>query len=111
MVVKKNTIKKPTKKIVSKKTISPKKQFKAVSGELCFWVNNGPILCSIKDLHDALVSMSDDQFKHHVNKQKNDFALWVQKALLDDTSAKRLFSAKDRKSAIKALSICLESYK
>ncbi len=110
MVVKKITKKAASKK-TAKKSDSLKKQMRMVTGELCFWVNNGPILCSIKDLHGALLRMSDDQFRHHVNKQKNDFALWVKKALLDDAAARRLASVKDKKSAIKVAAISLKGYK
>ena len=104
-----------TKRIVSKKVSksksSTKKSIRVVTGEMCFWVNNGPILSSLKDLHVALMRMNDDQFRHHVNKQKNDFALWVKKVLQDDDAAKKLSSSKDKKAAIKAAGLALKSYK
>ena len=87
------------------------KRMRVVSGELCFWVNNGPILSSLFDLHKALLHMSEQQFAHHVGKQKNDFAAWVKGVLAEESCAKKLLSAKNKKAAAKAVESILASYK
>ena len=48
-----------------------------VSPEKAFWVHNGPILKSVTELVGALKSMSEDTFRHHVSRDKNDFATWI----------------------------------
>ena len=43
--------------------------------------------------------MNDDQFAHHVNAQKNDFAQWVSGVLCDEKCARALLKAKTKKGA------------
>jgi len=65
-----------------------------VSGAACFWVNNGPILCSLRDLHTALGVMTKKQFEHHAREQRNDFALWASGVFADKALAVKLRRAK-----------------
>jgi len=81
-----------------------------VDGDQCFWVNNGPALRNVKDLSDALKSMSEDSYSYHVNAEKNDFANWVLNALKDETLASKLSKAKTLKSATKAVDDRLKKY-
>lgn len=46
-----------------------------------FRLVNGQELKSLNDLRKALTYMSDDEFGHHVNNEKNDFATWIKEAL------------------------------
>ncbi len=46
-----------------------------------FRLVNGQELKSLNDLRKALAYMSDDEFRHHVNNERNDFAAWVKEAL------------------------------
>jgi len=50
-----------------------KKQMVNVEGAMCFWVNNGAVLKNLIELRDALNTMSDETFAHHVSAEKNDF--------------------------------------
>ena len=45
-----------------------------------FVLKNGTKLNSLKDLYGALSIISDDDFSHHVNETKNDFAIWIEHA-------------------------------
>ena len=64
------------KKKLSKETAV--KYLSPVPEEYIFWVFQGPVLRSSYDLLSYLEKDSrDDQFKYHVNKDKNDFANWV----------------------------------
>ena len=58
-----------------------------VNPEQCFWVNNGPVLKNLDELSKALAEMNKDSFKHHVNKEKNDFSSWVKDILGDQKLA------------------------
>src|SRR3989338_3692367 len=72
-----------------------------VNPEQCFWVNNGPVLKNLDELYKALSEMSKDAFKHHVNKEKNDFSSWIRDILGDQKLAEDIAKAKS-KSAIAA---------
>ena len=46
-----------------------------------FKLRNGQELKSLNDLRKALSYMNDEEFSHHVNQERNDFATWVKEAL------------------------------
>lgn len=69
--------------------------------EQSFWVNNGPVIRSLPELAVALRSMSDDQYKHHVNHYKNDFSNWLQDVVRDEVLSKDIVRARDKNSAAK----------
>jgi|SRR3989344_3899526 len=82
------------------------------SKESCFWVNQGPVLKNLRELHDALKSdITDTQYKYHVGKGKNDFANWVSEVLGDKECAAKLYGARSRKSAVALLEECLQAYR
>ncbi len=78
----------------------------------CFWVNNGPILSDLKELHLAMKGeITADQFNHHVSKGRNDFAAWVAGVLGDKKCANALNRAKKQDTAMRVLGDCLKDYK
>ena len=54
-----------------------------VSGDKCFWVNNGPVVRNIYEFADALEHMTAASFNYHVTSQKNDFSNWIEGVLGD----------------------------
>ncbi len=102
-------------KLKTKTMKKTKKEEKPVvinaKGELCFWINNGPILNNIKDLKNALKKMNEETFKYHVNKEKNDFAVWIKNVMQNETLANKLAKTKTLKSTIKAVEDRLKKYK
>ena len=72
-----------------------------VQPEQCFWVNNGPILKKLEDLANYLPNMSDETFKHHVNKDKNDFSAWINEVIGDKSLANELMSSRSKESITK----------
>jgi len=108
-VAKKVVAKKVVKKVVKKTTVkaSPAKST-SVCQNVCaptqaFWVNNGPVVTSVKDLMKALKEMSDEQYAYHTKREGNDFAKWVQDCLGDSASATGLKSARTRVGAVRTL--------
>lgn len=97
-------------KVVTKKKTPGKKQLLSVSGDSCFWVNNGPILSNLKDLEGALKGMTEEQWKHHVDKHKNDFAAWVKGVLSEETCAKSLMKCKTKGEAVKVVTTAVKKY-
>jgi hypothetical protein len=107
--------KKEVKKIVSAKmkketAAGKKKPLVIVSGEMCFWVNNGASLSGMKDLSDALRTMSEEQFMYHAGMGRNDFSAWVLHVLGDKKCADDLLKAKNKKDALLAVEKHLKEY-
>ncbi len=102
-----------TKKAVTKKAVkkdTAKRSLVYASNKTSFWVNDGRILNNLKALEDAFSSMNAETFKHHVTKEKNDFANWVDAVLGDSVCANSLFKAKTPKTAKTAVTKCLKNY-
>jgi hypothetical protein len=59
---------------------------------------------SVKDL-------SDEVFSHHVDKNKNDFAVWVGEVIGDSTLSKSLLPAKTKKTFAKKVKTRLDFLK
>lgn len=55
-----------------------------------FWCNHGVIARNLSELSSSLASMTQEQFAHHVNAEKNDFASWVEQVLGDAALATKM---------------------
>lgn len=107
--ISKTTRKKSSKKIIKKaptksvkKASKPKQRVritisKKILGEAPeeyhFVLKDGTRLKSIQDLADALDTMHEDIFSHHVTSMRNDFANWVEDIFSDRDLGKDLRSA------------------
>lgn len=95
----------PKKKTTKKKAApAAKKKIKkaalvCANGSECFWTTDGRVLSNLVELRDSLSAMGDEAFKHHVTKDKNDFADWIEYILGDKALAKALRKAKKATSA------------
>jgi hypothetical protein len=101
------------KKVSTKKSSTAKGRKKALVvavGDSCFWVNYGPALRDLLELRNALYSISEEQFKHHVNEIRNDFAIWVEGVLEDKKAAIRIKKSKTVNAMIKAVEKSLKEY-
>jgi len=67
-----------------------------VDSQKAFWLYGGKVLRNLNDLSDALKSMTEETFKYHVNKEKNDFANWINDVICDIDLAKDLRKLKTR---------------
>lgn len=111
-IVKKVSAKKATttKKVAgAKKTKSHKVMVCAQSGE-CFWTSDGLILQNLRDLHRAFGSMNYEVFLNHVQKEKNDFADWVEHILHDLDCAVALRKTTQMKQSEKVVATHLKKY-
>ena len=73
-----------------KKKPDAKKILSAVQPDKAFWVNNGPVLKSLDEFATSLKNLKPEQFLHHVNRQKNDFAKWISEVVGDGILAQRI---------------------
>jgi preprotein translocase subunit SecF len=74
-----------------------------VEHEKCFILKNGRVLKNLYELTNSLASMDDETFKHHVNKEKNDFANWIRHVFEDEKLANQISELKTRESMIKKI--------
>lgn len=99
MTTKKKTTTK-TKKVATKSSSKAKKMsLTAAEGEQCFWCTNGQVLSSLVELRDALAEMEDAVFAHHVQKERNDFANWIEYVLGDAELAESIKKAQKPRTA------------
>jgi len=68
-----------------------------------FWINSGPIVRNLEGLLGVLENLEDDKFSYHVNKDKNDFAVWIREVVEDNTLAKTAANAKTKNAMSKVL--------
>ena len=61
-----------------------------------FVVADGRKLKNVIELADALETMSEEIFRHHVNEAKNDFSSWVKDVFYDHSLAEDMARAKNR---------------
>ena len=61
-----------------------------------FVVADGRKIKNIIELADALETMSEDIFRHHVNDFKNDFSAWVKDVFYDHSLAEDISRARSR---------------
>lgn len=87
-----------------------KKSLVVAEGDRRFWVWQGPVLKDLKGLRDALLKMKDNQFAHHVNKEKNDFARWVGEVLQDQVCARALTKVRTKTKTLEKVEDALKNY-
>lgn len=97
VVQKKVTVKKTTAKAVPKKSAT--KRLVVASDSESFWVNDGQVLNSLVALEMAFKTMKPAAFSHHLTKDSNHFAEWVEAVLMDRECALALRSAKNAAAA------------
>jgi len=66
-----------------------------------FRCRDGNILINIRDLRDALLTMTDEDFSYHSNSQKQGFSNWVKDVIKDDKLAADLAKSVSRRQAAK----------
>jgi len=71
-----------------------KKLSELTKRENCFFTIDGKILKTIQDMLEYFVNCDEENYNHHVNATKNDFANWVNDVLLFPELAKSLKNAK-----------------
>jgi hypothetical protein len=98
--------KKETKKIV--KEAKSKKSFKQINKNVAigkeFVTSKGILIYNLQQLVLELKSMKDEEFEFHVNKEKNDFANWIEHVIENKNLANNVRKIKKRKELIKLLS-------
>ena len=76
-----------------------------VPDEYMFRCQDGRILKDMKELEEALATMTDETYAFHANAEKNDFTNWVRDVIGDEKLAKDLGKATNRAQATKQATI------
>ena len=84
------------KKLQSVEVIIRKKILGEAPEEHHFVVADGKKLKNIIELADALETMSEEIFRHHVNEYKNDFSSWIKDVFYDHSLAEDMSRAKNK---------------
>ena len=80
-----------------------KKILEDVPEDKRFWVCDGRVLKNLKELEQALRTMSDETYRYHVNKMKNDFYNWIKDVFKDKKLALEIKKSRNRISAANKL--------
>ncbi len=72
-----------------------------VPAEHVFWCRDGRTLKNLRELQEALITMSDDTFNYHSNDEKTDFSNWVRDVIGDEKLARDLERIPSRTLAAK----------
>lgn len=97
----------------AKKSTSPKKGMRNLvqaEGGYCFYVHEGPVVSNLAELLSVVEGIEDEQFFHHVNDERNDFALWIDAVLSDGVCARKLEKARTKDATVQVLRASLASY-
>ena len=86
----------PKKQLQRVEVIIRKKVLGEAPEEHHFVVADGRKLKNIIELADALETMSEEIFRHHVNEAKNDFSAWVKDVFYDHSLAEDISRVKNR---------------
>ena len=84
-----------TKKATKKTSAAP------ISPEKRFWVSDGRVFCTLKELAEGLDKMNDAVWKYHVTLDKNDFANWVEGVFKEKKLGLAVRQSKNAKAAAK----------
>lgn len=76
-----------------------------------FWCQDGRVFKNLAELAAALRDMSEEAFRSHVNKEKNDFSNWVRDVIGDVTLATDLKKATIIATAARKLEIRVSQLK
>jgi hypothetical protein len=64
--------------------------------EKFFYANDGTVIKTLRELPDALRSMSPDTFAYHVNAEKNDFHCWVKDVFKHQSLARKIKNSQNK---------------
>ncbi len=74
-------------------------RLKDVMAEMKFRCNDGSELTNLEELANALRSMPEETYNHHVTEQKNDFSNWIRDCVQDAALAKQLIKVTHKDQA------------
>ena len=74
-----------------------------------FWLCTNENLRSIEDVSKALQKATDDVFRYHVNRDKNDFEAWIRDVIKDKDLAREIARVKTKETLVRKITERIES--
>jgi len=74
-----------------------------INPEHYFKLKSGSVIKNLSDLNLALKKIDDDEFNHHVNEEKNDFANWIRHVFGNEKLADKLQKTDEREEMAEML--------
>lgn len=96
MATAKKAAKTAKKSVPAKSAVAKKSGIPQAPTDHYFVLVDGRTLKDVKELADALDSMADHVWEHHVNWERNDFARWIEDIFQDGELADRLRKAQGK---------------
>ncbi len=90
-----------------KKSLSPseaKRILARVPENLSFWLCTNDHLRNLDELSGSLQKVSDEVFRYHVNRDKNDFEVWIRDVVNDKELAREISRIKTRDTLVRKIS-------
>ena len=72
--------------------------------QVSFWLCTNENLRSLADLSAALRKADDEVFRYHVNRDKNDFEVWIRVVLKDKDLAREIARVKTKETLMRKIS-------
>ncbi len=82
-----------------------------VPANVSFWLCTNEQLARLDDLGRALKRVSDEVFRYHVNRDKNDFEVWIRDVINDRELAREISRIKTKDTLIRKISERVEELK
>jgi hypothetical protein len=82
-----------------------------VPDEKRFFTHNGEIYANLSELQKGLRRLKTDDFKSHVNSEKNDFSNWIYDVIGDSELARDVRKAKKKTEIIRIIKDRIEYLK
>ncbi len=76
---------------------------KKVDSTKAFYTKNGQVIHSVKELLDYIRKITPDEFRHHINEERNDFSNWIEHVFNDKKLADEIRKVKSRYEFVKVL--------
>jgi len=102
-VEKPKSIKKLPKEKVQEKKLKSKPMEKKIKPEHHFILKGGHRIKNMKELKESIKFMDNHTFKHHVTKDKNDFAEWIKNIVKDKDLAEKIEKASNKEHMLNHL--------
>ncbi|MDP6293557.1 MAG: hypothetical protein QF486_05220 [Candidatus Woesearchaeota archaeon] len=93
----------PRRKTTKKSRVGKKQIFGGIHADSSFVLKSGKPLRSVYELIDALETMHQDTYKHHVSEDNNDFANWVRDCFDEPGLASHMEKMRDQQETQKVL--------
>lgn len=71
--------------------------------QVSFWLCTNENLRGLADVYEALQKATDDVFRYHVNRDKNDFEVWIRDVVKDKDLAREIARVKTRATLIRKI--------